>query len=182
MITHSLCPVRPRTRHLPLAFVSAPLSANATQDPSLSPKPIPLQSLGPTERTVEVVIATTSNLLNGAIFGALFGFISGAWSTRSFSGALREARNNGKSWALISGVYAGLQTFSKVVRNREDRYNAVIGACGSGAAFTAKGGPKAALQGCVSFAALSYLIDMLAGGGLQPQKELTDEQILRKKR
>lgn len=127
------------------------------------------------------MLATTSNLLNGAIFGALFGFVSGVWSTRSLRGALVEARNNGRSWGAISGVYAGLQTAAKVVRNREDRFNAVVGACGSGAAFTAKAGPRAAMQGCVSFAALSYVIDMLTSGQGKGEDPMSDEAILRKK-
>eukprot|EP00177_Eucheuma_denticulatum_P008384 GFKZ01015252.1.p1 GENE.GFKZ01015252.1~~GFKZ01015252.1.p1 ORF type:complete len:191 (-),score=23.67 GFKZ01015252.1:962-1513(-) len=177
-----LCPSRgPSRGRRRLAFASAAIAANAAVDARLPPPPVPLQSLGPTERVVEVALATTSNLLNGAIFGALFGFVSGMWSTKSLSGAFSEARNNGRSWGAISGVYAGLQTFAKVVRNREDRYNAVIGACGSGAAFTAKGGARAAVQGCVSFAALSYLIEMLAGGAVK-DVGLSDEEILRKKR
>lgn len=80
---------------------------------------------------------------------------------------------------MISAVYAGLQTASKVIRNREDRFNSVVGACGSGAAFSAKGGPRAAAQGCVSFAALSYIIDMLTGPK-QPDN-LSDEAILNKR-
>lgn len=177
----SLCAQRPHSRRSPtLAFASAALAANTTLNPNLPPSPIPLQDLGPSERVVEVVLATTSNLLNGAIFGALFGFVSGVWSTRSLRGAFAEARNNGRSWGAISGVYAGLQTASKVVRNREDRFNSVVGACGSGAAFTAKSGPRAAAQGCVSFAALSYLIDMLTSGQMK-EDPTSDEAILRKK-
>lgn len=178
----ALCARRPCARRPAPAFASAALAANAAADPALPPAPVPLRDLGPTDRAVEVVVATTSNLLNGAIFGALFGFVSGVWSTRSLRGALAEARSNGRSWGAISGVYAGLQTAAKVLRNREDRFNSVVGACGSGAAFTAKAGPRAALQGCASFAALSYLIDMFTSPTDRNEDPLSDEAILRKKR
>lgn len=93
---------------------------------------------------------------------------------------------NGRSWGGISAIYAGLQTASKVVRDKDDRFNSVVGACGSGAVFSMKNGPRGAAQGCVSFAALSYLIDVLAspkdarnspdGAGM------SDEAVLRKRR
>lgn len=166
-------------RAIQTSFISPRRPLLFSPPPSTSPPP--LSSLSPSERAAEVIVATTSNLLNGALFGAFFGLVSGLWSTRSFRGALSEARSNGKSWGAISGVYAGLQTLARVVRNRDDRYNAVIGACGSGAAFTMKAGPRAAVQGCVSFAMLSYFIDVLAGSGKRSDKEMSDEEILRKK-
>lgn len=105
--------------------------------------------------------------------------MSGVWSTRSIRAALVEARTNGKSWAGISALYAGLQTAAKVIRRKDDRYNAMIGACGSGAAFTASKGPAAAAQGCVSFAALGYLIDALSTP--KQEDDQSDEAILNKK-
>lgn len=177
----SVCPQSRR-----LAFASGPsptLAAPPSASPSAAPSALgpnlpPLSSLSPTERALQVFVAASSNLFNGFIFGGLFGLVSGAWSTRSFRGAFAEARSNGKSWGTISAVYAGLQTASKVIRGRDDRYNAIVGACGSGAAFSIKGGPAAAAQGCVSFAALSYLIDMLTASKIDDQ---SDEAILNKK-
>ncbi len=167
-----------------LANVAPPAAPGAGQPAPFSPKP--LQELTPTERVVDVIVAATSNLLNGAIFGGVFGMISGAWSQRSLSGALAEAKLNGRSWGSISGIYAGLQTASRVVRNKDDRFNNVVGACGSGAVFTAKNGPRAAAQGCVSFAALSYLIDVFTTPKDAPDgssdADLSDEAVLRKKR
>jgi hypothetical protein len=145
-----------------------------------------LQDLTVAERFVDVAISATSNLLNGAVFGAFFGLISGAWTHRSLAGAWGEAKMNGRSWGSISGIYAGLQTAARVIRNKDDRFNNVIGACGSGAVFTAKGGPRAAVQGCVSFAGLSYLIDVFTAPKDAPEatgdQVLSDEAILRKKR
>lgn len=179
----SLCPLSRR-----LAFVSpesahaAPSGGSATpSSPSAYPPfaPASVSMMSPAERVVHVFVATTSNLINGAIIGAVFGFISGVWSTRSLKGAFGEARGMAKSWAGISAIYAGLQTTAKVIRGRDDRYNALIGACGSGAAFQAHGGPSAAAQGCVSFAALSYLIDSLTA---PKQDDQSDEAILNKPR
>lgn len=178
--------VCPRSRQL--AFVSSPAvsHASSSSSPSTSgsppysyPPPIPLSALTPAERVIQVFVATTSNLINGFIFGGLFGFVSGAWSKRSLRGAFSEAGGNGKSWAAISAVYAGLQTASKVIRRKDDRYNSIVGACGSGAAFSAKNGTVAAAQGCVTFAALSYFLDSLTS---VRQDDMSDEAILEKKR
>lgn len=180
----SLCPLSSR-----LAFASAPAVTHAsppsssstapTASPYSYPPPIPLTALTPAERVIHVFVATTSNLINGFIFGGLFGFISGAWTKRSLRGAFAEARGNGKSWAAISAVYAGLQTASKVIRRKDDRYNAIVGACGSGAVFSAKNGSVAAAQGCVTFAALSYFLDSLTS---TRQEDMSDEAILNKSR
>jgi hypothetical protein len=145
-----------------------------------------LHDLTAAERAVDVAVAAVSNLLNGGIFGAFFGLISGAWTHRSLAGALGEAKVNGKSWGGISGIYAGLQTASRVIRNKDDRFNNVVGACGSGAVFSAKQGPRAAAQGCVSFAALSYMIDVFTAPKDPPEAGsgagLSDEAVLRRKR
>lgn len=174
----SICPTRPsrapRRRGMLLAAVAAPAL----------PVPKALVDLSAGERIMDVAVATTSSLLNGGIFGGLFGLVSGAWSTRSFAGAFGEARTNGVSWGGISGIYAGLQTASRVVRNKDDRVNNVVGACGSGAVFSLKNGPRAAAQGCVSFAALSYLIDVFTTPkdvGKEADA-LSDAAVLRKKR
>lgn len=145
-----------------------------------APPTIPLTALTPVERVVHVFAATTTNFVNGFLFGGIFGFVSGAWSKRSIKGAFAEAGGNGKSWAGISAVYAGLQTASKVIRRKDDRYNAIVGACGSGAVFSAKNGPSAAAQGCVTFAALSYFLDSLSSSSTPPANQ-TDEEILNKK-
>jgi hypothetical protein len=176
-------PHRRAVRRTPLLAAAAPPA------PAALPGAKKLQDLTAVERAVDVAVSATSSLLNGAIFGAFFGLVSGAWSTRSGAGALAEARANGQSWGGISGIYAGLQTLARVVRNTDDRWNNVLGACGSGAAFSIKQGPRAAAQGCVSFAGLSYLIDVFTSPkdasddlDASSEKYLSDEAILRKKR
>lgn len=175
-VCDSAGPCRPRPRAAPPIAAVAPPAVPGTKA---------LHDLSATERVVDVAVAATSNLLNGGIFGAFFGLISGGWTTRSLAGAFSEARVNGKSWGGISCIYAGLQTASRVVRNKDDRFNNVVGACGSGAVFSAKSGPRAAAQGCISFAALSYLIDVFTTPKDSPGPDgagLSDEALLRKKR
>lgn len=162
-----------------LATAPSPSSPSPTAPPPFG-VPVSLTALTPAERCVHVFAATTTNLLNGFIFGGLFGLVSGAWSKRNVRAALAEANSNGKSWATISAVYAGLQTAAKVIRQKDDKYNAIVGACGSGAAFSLKNGPASAAQGCVTFAALSYFLDSLTASKTPPEMQ-SDEEILRKK-
>lgn len=184
--TSNVCPLRTSNgrRSSRYAFIEVPYPHVVQAAPGPQDAGPLLEDLNGVDRAIHVIVVTTSNLINGAVFGAIFGLISGAWSKRSFAGALTEAKANGRSWGAISGMYAGLQTASRVIRNRDDRWNSVVGACGSGAAFTAKGGPRAAFQGCVSFAALSYLIDAFT----TPKEEdtsnedpMSPEVILRKR-
>ena len=165
-------------------MIAAPALGASGGEVSPTPTLAPLEDLNAIEKSVQVLVVSVSNLFNGAVFGAFFGAISGAWTRRSFHGALGEARVNALSWGGISAVYAGLQMASRVIRNKDDRINSVVGACGAGATFTAKSGPTAALQGCVSFAALSYLLDAIITpkeADLDTEKKDSDEAILRKR-
>lgn len=114
-------------------------------------------------RVKEVFTTSTSSALSGSIFGLLFGLVSGTVGRKGVGPTLAAAQAQARSWGGVSAVYSGLQTAAKVARARNDRWNNVIGACGSGAAFSCAsgGGPRAAVQGCVSFALFSYVIDGL---------------------
>lgn len=114
-------------------------------------------------RVKEVFTTATSSALSGSIFGLLFGLVSGTVGRKGVGPTFAAAQAQARSWGGVSAVYSGLQTAAKVARAKNDRWNNVIGACGSGAAFSCAsgGGPRAALQGCVSFALFSYVIDGL---------------------
>lgn len=158
---------------LPLAPASAAWATSTTTAGNIPETvPVPVELLGAGARAMHVVEVTSRNLVQGALFGGVFGLISGAWSTKTFGGAWKEARTNGRSWGAISAVYAGVQAASLAIRKKDDRFNSVVGACGSGATFSAPQGPRAALQGCVSFAAISYLIEVVT-----TPKEEEDEKI-----
>lgn len=145
---------------------------------------VPLELLRPAERAAQVALMTGANLVNGALLGGVFGLLAGGWSKRTFAGAFAEMRTNARTWGFISGTYAGLQMSARAIRGVDDRFNAVIGACGSGAAFSSKNGPRAALQGCVSFAAFSFLIDVMTTpkeAEVGKEDPMSAEVILRKK-
>eukprot|EP00871_Galdieria_phlegrea_P004944 jgi/Galph1/5450/GphlegSOOS_G4075.1 len=125
------------------------------------------------EKLGQVASATGLSFANGAFMGGLFGLVQGGISSKSFGGAFKEAVISGRTWGGISAVYACLQSASKVIRGRDDKYNNVVGACGSGAFFSWNGGLRAALQGCISFALFSYLIDMF----LSPKESLEKRQF-----
>lgn len=114
-------------------------------------------------RVKEVFTTSTSAALSGSIFGLLFGLVSGTVGRKGVGPTIAAAQAQARSWGGVSAVYSGLQTAAKVARAKNDRWNNVIGACGSGAAFSCAsgGGPRAALQGCASFALFSYVIDGL---------------------
>lgn len=115
--------------------------------------------------------------------GAFVGLVRGGWVHRSFGGAFAEARMDALSWGGLTGIYVALQTTAQVVRNKEDRYNAMIAACGSGALYSMKSGPQAMVQGCVKFAAFTYFIDAFLTPKefkLPREDSLSPEVILRK--
>ncbi len=131
-------------------------------------------------RAQYVVTTTARQLVSGMLFGGFFGLIAGAWSKRSLGGALAEARSSGRSWGSISAIYSGLHAASYAIRKKDDRMNTIIGACGSGAYFS-NGGPRGALQGCVTFAAMSFLIEAMIAPKEQEVVEETDPAVILKK-
>lgn len=132
-------------------------------------------------RVKEVFTTSTSSALSGSIFGLLFGIVSGTVGRKGVGPTLAAAQAQARSWGGVSAVYSGLQTAAKVARAKNDRWNNVIGACGSGAAFSCAsgGGPRAAVQGCVSFALFSYVIDGLVPSTGGDPATKTDAELLK---
>lgn len=150
-----------------------------------APAPIPelpMQPLTAVEGSFLVAVETTRQALTGLALGSLAGLGSGLWNKRGFNTTLQDMRSSGLSFGFVSAVYAGVSTAARLIRGKEDRYNSTIASCASGGAFYAKGGPRAMVQGCVTFAAFSYFIDMFFTP--KEQKMLDDtrtpEEILRK--
>lgn len=177
---------RRRRRSTSLAF----MHSNLPMSPSLpvwaddamgSPDAVPIELASVGARVQFVLQTTAFQLVQGGALGGLFGFLSGAFSKRSLGIALSEARTNARSWGGISATYAGLQAASYAIRKKEDRVNSIVGACGSGAVFSANGGPRAALQGCVSFAAISFLIEAMLMPKEEQMVEETDPAVILKK-
>ncbi|KAJ8903949.1 hypothetical protein NDN08_000480 [Rhodosorus marinus] len=128
------------------------------------------------EKVITVAIITATSFLNGAVIGGIFGFVSGAWSERTLQAAWANAKQNGGTWGSLGAAYSGLQTLARVAREKSDKYNSVIGACGSGALFSAPQGPQAAIRGCASFAMFSYLFETVVGH--QPQERILEEKVM----
>ncbi|GJQ12569.1 hypothetical protein GpartN1_g4360.t1 [Galdieria partita] len=139
-------------------FPKAPF-VHATETRKILPSTIAVP-LSLRDKVMQVCSATALSFANGAFMGGIFGLVQGGVSSKSFGGAWKEAAISGRTWGAISAIYACLQSASKVVRGKDDKYNNVVGACGSGAFFSWNNGFRAALQGCISFALFSYLIDM----------------------
>uniref|UniRef100_A0A7S3A1B0 Mitochondrial import inner membrane translocase subunit TIM22 n=1 Tax=Rhodosorus marinus TaxID=101924 RepID=A0A7S3A1B0_9RHOD len=128
------------------------------------------------EKVITVAIITATSFLNGAVIGGIFGFVSGAWSERTLQAAWANAKQNGGTWGSLGAAYSGLQTLARVAREKSDKYNSVIGACGSGALFSAPQGAQAAIRGCASFAMFSYLFETVVGH--QPQERILEEKVM----
>jgi len=186
--TAAVCLARPPSGGPPrsLAFAAPfkvakrPPADTAAAKPAAQAAPyIPVTLVG---KVFYVVMQTTSAFVNGSILGALVGVVTGAWGKKTWVGARTEAMSAARSWGGISGVYTGLTVFTKAVRGVDDNYNAVIGACGSGAVFSLQSGPRAALQGCATFALFSYVVDMFAKPREEPDPDMSPDEAAMRKR
>ncbi|KAA8492460.1 Mitochondrial import inner membrane translocase subunit TIM22-3 [Porphyridium purpureum] len=128
-------------------------------------------------RILDTAQAGLTSFVNGGLFGAIFGFVSGLASKRNLKLALGEARSSGISWGGIGALYAGIQTAAKNIRGVDDTWNTVLGACGSGVYLSWGQGGRSMAQGCVSFAAFTYVVEKYLYPRNQ-QEPLTDEEKL----
>ncbi|KAI9189835.1 Mitochondrial import inner membrane translocase subunit tim22 [Blastocladiella emersonii ATCC 22665] len=64
-----------------------------------------------------------------------------------------------KSLGVIGGIFAGTECAVESFRAKSDVYNGAVAGCITGGGLAGRSGPKAALGGCVSFAAFSVAID-----------------------
>ncbi|KAI8833053.1 mitochondrial inner membrane translocase subunit Tim17/Tim22/Tim23/peroxisomal protein PMP24 [Chytridium lagenaria] len=73
-------------------------------------------------------------------------------ATKSYSSA--------KNFAVVGAIFAGTECVIESYRAKNDIYNGVAAGCLTGAALSAKAGPKVMLGGCLSFAAFSAAIEV----------------------
>ncbi len=80
---------------------------------------------------------------------------------------LRATKEKSLSWArsfaFITGVFAGSDCLVEKYRGKHDVWNSVLSGCATGAAMQAKSGPQASAVGCAGFAAFSLIIDKVMG-------------------
>jgi hypothetical protein len=111
-------------------------------------------------RSVDQVIgATLSGYCGPWVVGMIVGSIGGA--KEGFKAAMRNGVNMGNSWGLMSAAFCGLEVLSREVRGKHDKWNNMLGACGAGAVGACGKGIPAMGMGCLNFAGMSYLLDML---------------------
>ncbi|KAJ9625949.1 Mitochondrial import inner membrane translocase subunit tim22 [Knufia peltigerae] len=67
--------------------------------------------------------------------------------------------SSAKNFAMIGGIYSGVECGIESFRAKSDLQNSAIAGCITGAGLAYKAGPQAALFGCAGFAAFSTAID-----------------------
>jgi len=151
------------------------------------------QSMGPFARlvasTVEVSLATAEAFLSGGTMGFIGG---GLFSLPSIFKELppeelakivanhkgkqglvtklkyvnHKAFSAGKNWGTISASFTGFNVLVRVCRgDTEDRWNNIIGSACAGAFMSRASGPEAMLRSASTFAGITYLLDVIGGGG-----------------
>ena len=146
-------------------------------------------SLGPIGRTiasaVEVGVVTAGSYLSGAVLGYTLGGFMAVPSlfqkNTSNKGPIAnwhgKASSQAMNWASLSAAFSGFHALSRVVRNKEDKWNGIIGSAATGAFLSRKGGVQAMAQGGISYASVTYLLDFAFGvsGGKNVEKEIVDK-------
>lgn len=142
-------------------------------------------SLGPIGRTiasaVEVGVVTAGSFMSGAVLGYTLG---GFMAIPSLFGKLpppdaqqaanivnrgpignfhNKAATQAISWASLSASFSGFHALSRVIRNKEDKWNGIIGSAATGAFLNRKGDARAMAQGAISYASVTYLLDFAFG-------------------
>jgi len=142
-------------------------------------------SLGPIGRTiasaVEVGVVTAGSFMSGAVLGYTLG---GFMAIPSLFGKLpppdaqqaanivnrgpignfhNKAATQAISWASLSASFSGFHALSRVMRNKEDKWNGIIGSAATGAFLNRKGDARAMAQGAISYASVTYLLDFAFG-------------------
>ncbi|KAK5462981.1 Mitochondrial import inner membrane translocase subunit tim22 [Exophiala xenobiotica] len=67
--------------------------------------------------------------------------------------------SSAKNFAMIGGIYSGVECTIEGFRAKSDLKNSALAGCITGAGLAYKAGPQAALLGCGGFAAFSTAID-----------------------
>ncbi|KAK4529471.1 hypothetical protein CCYA_CCYA01G0328 [Cyanidiococcus yangmingshanensis] len=123
------------------------------------------------EKLLFVAVETFTQGIASGVMGGLAGLVYGAISRRTFEGARAEGRKFLVTWGLFGGVYSLGLGMARTVRQRQDKYNAVIAACASGAVFGREQGIQGMLSGCAQFAGFTYLIETFLIGAQSPQSQ-----------
>lgn len=154
-------------------------------------------SLGPIGLTVaagvELGIVTSSSFITGGCMGYGVGGLMGLKKAifppnsaeemvrRTFAEEFkrrsgdwhRNSVQSAQQWAKLSAAFSGFHALSRVVRGgREDKWNGIVGSAATGAFLNKKLGPQAMLNGGLTYAGVTFLLDFVIGTGpVPPQKQ-----------
>lgn len=115
----------------------------------------------------------TSAFYAGAL-GYLFGFVPAMIKNKARNwGAIHvDGVKSAQTFAIMSGLYTGVQCICQRLRQRDDGLNRALAGCSTGLVLGWGGGPWGAAQSCLGIGALSYFLDMGTSG--QPAAQATD--------
>jgi hypothetical protein len=166
--------------------VSSTTKAEATRPPTVQEMKAQLGPLGQIVATaVEVGITTAGSYLSGGVFGYVWGGVSGSPSLfkplENAGGGAQPQRKfaqlqsklaslNGaactqaKSWGELSAAFSGCHALTRCVRGgKEDRWNSIVGSGLAGAYLNKGAGVQGMLQGGMTYASFTYVIDFVFG-------------------
>lgn len=109
--------------------------------------------------------------LGGGALGYVFGFGSQLIKHRGkgrFKACTREGWSSAKTFAIMGGLYAGVNCFMKRLRQKDDAFNGAASGCATGLVLAWGGTPKAMLQSAVGFGFFSFVMDYVQGMDTQP--------------
>jgi len=154
-------------------------------------------SLGPIGRTVaagvELGIVTASSFVSGGVLGYGVGGFMGLRKAvfppnnsaeemvrRTFAEEFkrrsgdwhRNSVQSARQWAKLSAAFSGFHALSRVVRGgREDKWNGIVGSAATGAFLNKQSGPQAMINGGLTYAGVTYLLDFVVGTGPVPPQQ-----------
>jgi len=123
-------------------------------------------------RSIDQVLgATVSGFIGPWIIGWIFGTATG-FKGNGLRAAMGNGVSTGTTWGCMSAAFCGVEVLAREIRGGTvDKWNNMIGACSAGCVGNLGKGPGMMASGCMNFAAMSYILDMLTSRNKDPFEE-----------